>query len=72
MQRVGFFFLFPPLLSYLLLVPCNHLHLNSLRFKGAWCSVYEKEPVTEVFGTPLVMADSLVEMADKIIAASAA
>ncbi|EFW98670.1 2-haloalkanoic acid dehalogenase [Grosmannia clavigera kw1407] len=39
-------------------------------FKGAWCSVYEKEPVTEVFGTPLVMADSLVEMADKIIAAS--
>lgn len=40
------------------------------RFKGAWCSVYEKEPVTEVFGEIDVVADSLVEMADKIIEAS--
>jgi 2-haloacid dehalogenase len=40
------------------------------RFKAAWTSDYEKEPVTEVFGEIDVLADSLVEMADKIIAAS--
>jgi len=39
-------------------------------FKAAWCSVWEKEPATEVFGEVDVMADSLVEMAEKIIAAS--
>jgi 2-haloacid dehalogenase len=42
----------------------------SCRFKAAWCSVYEKEPSTEVFGEVDVLADSLVEMANKIIAAS--
>ncbi|TDZ32579.1 Transcriptional activator of proteases prtT [Colletotrichum spinosum] len=40
-------------------------------FKGAWCSVYEKEPCVELFGEMDVMADSLPEMARKIIAASA-
>lgn len=40
------------------------------RFKAAWTSDYEKEPVTEIFGEIDVLADSLVEMADKIIAAS--
>ncbi|KUL84700.1 hypothetical protein ZTR_07611 [Talaromyces verruculosus] len=49
-------------------------HLGSkagwVGFKAAWTSDYEKEPVTEVFGEVDVLADSLVEMADKIIAAS--
>jgi 2-haloacid dehalogenase len=39
-------------------------------FKAAWCSVWEKEPATEVFGEVDVLADSLPEMADKIIAAA--
>jgi 2-haloacid dehalogenase len=50
------------------------MRINTLtydyRFKAAWTSDYEKEPVTEVFGKVDVLADSLVEMADKIIAAS--
>jgi len=41
------------------------------RFKAAWCSVWEKEACVDLFGEMDVMADELVEMADKIIAASA-
>lgn len=40
------------------------------RFKAAWCSAWEIEPVPEVFGEVDVVADSLVDMADKIIKAS--
>lgn len=40
------------------------------RFKSAWCSVWEKEQCTEIFGEADVTADSLPELADKIIAAS--
>lgn len=40
------------------------------RFKAAWCSVWEIEPVPEIFGEVDVVADSLVEMAEKIIEAS--
>lgn len=40
------------------------------RFKAAWCSVWELEPVPEVFGEVDVVADSLVDMADKIIKAA--
>ncbi|KAF3763677.1 putative 2-haloalkanoic acid dehalogenase [Cryphonectria parasitica EP155] len=36
-------------------------------FKAAWCSVWECEPVPETFGEVDVVADSLVEMAEKII-----
>ncbi|KAG8162272.1 hypothetical protein KVR01_008037 [Diaporthe batatas] len=39
-------------------------------FKAAWCSVWEIEPVPEVFGEVDVVSDSLVEMAEKIIEAS--
>ncbi|OLN86616.1 Haloacetate dehalogenase H-2-like protein 2 [Colletotrichum chlorophyti] len=39
-------------------------------FKGAWCSVYEKEPCIDLFGEMDVMADGLPDMARKIIAAS--
>ena len=40
-------------------------------FRGAYCTVYEKESCAEIFDTQLeVFADSLPEMADKIIAAS--
>lgn len=42
----------------------------TLRFKAAWCSVWEIEPVPEVFGEVDVVADSLVAMADKIIEAA--
>ncbi|PWY96541.1 HAD-like protein, partial [Aspergillus sclerotioniger CBS 115572] len=38
-------------------------------FRGAYCSAYEKESRIEIFDTRMdVMADSLPEMADKIIA----
>ena len=40
------------------------------RFKSAYCSVLEKESCTELFGEMDVMADTLVEMAEKIIMAS--
>lgn len=37
-------------------------------FRGAYCSIYEKEPCLEIFDTKMdVMADTLTEMADKII-----
>ena len=36
-------------------------------FKGAYCSVWEKEPCTGLFGTMDVMADTLPDMADGII-----
>ncbi|KAB8279151.1 HAD-like domain-containing protein [Aspergillus minisclerotigenes] len=40
-------------------------------FRGAYCTVYEKESCAEIFDTQLeVVEDSLPEMADKIIAAS--
>ncbi|KAJ5238566.1 2-haloalkanoic acid dehalogenase [Penicillium chermesinum] len=37
-------------------------------FKGAWVSVWEKEPCAEIFGEMDVVADDPVSMADKIIA----
>ncbi|KAG4441752.1 hypothetical protein IFR05_002743 [Cadophora sp. M221] len=38
-------------------------------FRGAYCTVYDKEPCIEIFDTKLdVMADTLPEMADKVIA----
>ncbi|KAF2161388.1 hypothetical protein M409DRAFT_28122 [Zasmidium cellare ATCC 36951] len=39
-------------------------------FKGAYCSVWESEPLTDLFGDMDVLSDSLPEMADKIIASS--
>ncbi|KAF2769844.1 HAD-like protein [Teratosphaeria nubilosa] len=38
-------------------------------FKGAYCTVYEKEPNTQLYvGDMEVIADTLVEMAEKVIA----
>lgn len=40
-------------------------------FKGAYCSVWEGEPLADFFSDDMdVLADSLPEMADRIIAAS--
>lgn len=44
--------------------------LTCCRFKGAYTSVWEKEPCPEIFGEMDVMAETPLEMADKIIAAS--
>ncbi|PWY87821.1 HAD-like protein [Aspergillus sclerotioniger CBS 115572] len=38
-------------------------------YKGAYCSIWEKEPIVQLFGEMEVMAETLPEMADKIIAA---
>ncbi|OJJ71914.1 hypothetical protein ASPBRDRAFT_30283 [Aspergillus brasiliensis CBS 101740] len=38
-------------------------------YKGAYCSIWEKEPIVELFGEMEVMAETLPAMADKIIAA---
>lgn len=43
---------------------CSH------RFRGAYCSVWEREALTDLFGEMDVLADTLPEMADKVIAAS--
>jgi len=40
------------------------------RFKGAYCSVLEKEPCLEIFGEMDVMADSLPEMARSVVEAA--
>ncbi|KAL3467195.1 hypothetical protein BJX64DRAFT_249038 [Aspergillus heterothallicus] len=41
---------------------------QSRSFRGAYCSIYENESCIEIFDTELdVMADTLPEMADKII-----
>ncbi|KAJ5319814.1 hypothetical protein PENANT_c026G00169 [Penicillium antarcticum] len=40
-------------------------------FKGAYCHIWEKESLSELFGVMDVMADTLPEMADKIIEAQA-
>ncbi|CZR67124.1 probable 2-haloalkanoic acid dehalogenase [Phialocephala subalpina] len=38
-------------------------------FRGAYCTIYEKEPCLEIFKTKMdVMADTLPEMAEKMIA----
>jgi 2-haloacid dehalogenase len=40
-------------------------------FRGAYCTVYEKEPCLEIFDTQMdVIADTLPEMANKIVAAA--
>lgn len=41
-------------------------------FKAAWCSAWELEALPEIFGEVDVKADTLVEMAEGIIAASKA
>lgn len=46
------------------------LMLTCCRFKGAYTSVWEREPCPEIFGEMDVMAETPLEMADKIIAAS--
>lgn len=39
-------------------------------FKGAYCTILEKESCADLFGEMDVMADTLPEMARKIIEAS--
>lgn len=41
-------------------------------FRGAYCSIYEKESCIEIFNTEMdAIADTLPEMADRMIAQSA-
>lgn len=42
----------------------------SFRFHGAYCTILEAEPLYDVFGQLDVVAPTLPEMADKIIAAT--
>lgn len=42
------------------------------RFKGAYCTVLEGEPLQQLFGEMDVIEDTLPAMADGIIAAQAA
>ncbi len=44
--------------------------MSACRFRSAWVSVFEKEQCVDIFGQMDVTADSLPELADKIIAAS--
>lgn len=48
------------------------LILSVNRFKGAYCTVLEMEPLTELFGDMDVIDATLPGMADKIIARQAA
>ncbi|KAF2089927.1 HAD-like protein [Saccharata proteae CBS 121410] len=43
---------------------------KQIGFKGAYTSVWEKEPCTELFGEMDVMAETPLEMAEKMIAAT--
>jgi hypothetical protein len=40
------------------------------RYKGAYCTILEKEACADIFGRMDVMADTLPDMARKIIQAS--
>lgn len=40
------------------------------RFRTAYCTVWEKEPLPELFGEMDVVADTLAEMAGKVVAAA--
>lgn len=42
------------------------------RFKGAYCTVLENEPLHNLFGDMDVVDDTLPGMAEKIVAAQAA
>jgi hypothetical protein len=42
---------------------------DQISFKGAYCTVWEKEPCTALFGEMDVMADSFPDMARKIVEA---
>jgi 2-haloacid dehalogenase len=42
--------------------------LTGCRFRGAYTAIWEKEPLTELFGEMDVIDDTLPGMADKIIA----
>ena len=51
--------------------PRQELHRLTIdRFKGAYCTVWEHEPLLELFGEMDVVADTLPEMAEKVMAAS--
>lgn len=54
-------------LPHYALEPSRLLYLN--RFKGAYCTVWEQEPLLELFGDMDVVADTLPEMAEKVITA---
>lgn len=57
-------------MKVLLVLDEQGLMLDGCRFKGAWCAVWEKEQCSEIFGDIDVSAETLPEMADKIIAYS--
>jgi 2-haloacid dehalogenase len=48
------------------------LTLDHHSFKGAYCTVWEKEPCLDLFGAMNVMADTCPHMARKIVEASKA
>ncbi|RMY62139.1 hypothetical protein D0865_00620 [Hortaea werneckii] len=39
-------------------------------FRGAYCSVWENEALTDLFGDMDILSDTLPEMADKVIAST--
>ncbi|RMY61166.1 hypothetical protein D0865_01147 [Hortaea werneckii] len=44
--------------------------IDKPRFRGAYCSVWENEALTDLFGDMDVLSDTLPEMADKVIAST--
>ncbi|RMY26048.1 hypothetical protein D0867_00309 [Hortaea werneckii] len=44
--------------------------IDKSRFRGAYCSVWENEALTDLFGDMDVLSDTLPEMADKVIAST--
>ena len=44
--------------------------IDKSRFRGAYCSVWENEALTDLFGEMDVLSDTLPEMADKVIAST--
>ncbi|RMZ01046.1 hypothetical protein D0862_06508 [Hortaea werneckii] len=42
--------------------------IDGFRFRGAYCSVWENEALTDLFGDMDVLSDNLPEMAEKVIA----
>lgn len=53
--------------QFILLFIVN-LRTDGTRFRGAYCTIFEGDPLTDIFGEMDIIADSLPELADHVIA----
>ena len=47
-----------------------NVYADQTSFKSAYCTIWEKEPLEQLFGTMDVIGATLPEMAEKVVAAT--